>query len=73
MRYGPILYREWEKTEDGRIKGYWAEDDSVYYITAPEQLIDFIVGLQNSLSRKLQMFLKKDKELRELFDFLNDI
>ena len=50
----PILWKAWIKAEgsDTTIIGYWAEDNSTYFINAPYQLINSILQLQNTLSKR---------------------
>ena len=48
---GCILHAKWVKKEQTEtiIIGKWAEDDSTYEITVPDQLRDSIVDMQNTL------------------------
>ena len=51
-KYGALLHMRWQKSTKGSdiIDGHWAEDNSTYSITCPEQLRDLLVAMQNDLS-----------------------
>lgn len=69
MKWGAILHKEWEKYDNNRIKGYWAEDNSRYIIRCPEQLLEQIIEMQNWLSKKYQTYQKYSNKMRELDNF----
>lgn len=56
-----ILHKPWQADGDKTgIIGYWAEDDTPYFLTVPEQLRGQIILMQNNLSNKYNSL----KELR---------
>jgi len=52
--FGALLHKRWEAdpSNESAIIGYWAEDYSEYRITAPPQLRDKLVAMQNWMSDK---------------------
>ena len=53
FKFGALFHKEWiAGQKDDEIEGYWAEDDTRYTITVPEQLRDMLLGMQNVLARK---------------------
>lgn len=47
--YGPLLHKPWRSDGLEGIRGFWAEDDSLYMFRVPHQLRDMLVALQNEL------------------------
>lgn len=47
-KYGAILHKRWILRE-GKLVGYWAEDDSEYEIVVPGQLVPILLDIQNRL------------------------
>ena len=77
--YGAILHRPWVQDSNNEgIIGFWAEDNSEYYIKVPYQLRDMIIEIQNWLhhiyvkvSRIQRNYDTVNHELESFFEGLN--
>ena len=71
IKWEAILHRKWIKQGENKIRGYWAEDESVYEIICPDQLVGQLIGLQNWLVDKYFKLLNHKREYDKLKDFFN--
>lgn len=64
--FSAITWSPWIPGDElDEIVGFWAEDSSRYYLTAPPQLRDLIIEMQNSLHVQYDEILTLRKKLAE--------
>ena len=65
-QFGALLHKPWEPgASPESIIGYWAEDGSPYEVTAPPQLRDMAVRLQNLLCKKYNAVEEIERKLAQ--------
>jgi len=69
---GPILWSKWLEV-GGQLKGRWAEDNSAYFISCPEQLRSLIIKMKNILADKYIAYKEAKKNLEEKKSFLKNL
>ena len=64
--FSAITWSPWTAgSEADEIVGRWAEDNSAYYISCPEQLRDLLIEIQNALHVQYDEIEQLRKKLAE--------
>ena len=71
---GAVLHKRWISGGNStEIIGYWAEDETEYYITVPFQLQDIIIDMQNCMAKQYEDILNREKCINRLVKELDEI
>lgn len=72
--FGAILHKKWVPAEEEyKIIGFWAEDNSRYYIECPKQLRSLLINIQNWLADKYIKIEKSKQFVTNTSMFFNGL
>lgn len=73
QKFEPLLNRKWTRGSiTNSICGYWGEDEHSYEVTAPPQLTDAIISMQNYVYDLYKEITDREKSIARQIKELDD-